>query len=275
MAEITQLVYYPVKGCAGVTVDSGFLTSAGLRHDRSFMITDAHGGFRSQRNTPRMAVLTPEIDEKGTRLTLHAPGTEPLVVATTDRGRREVVELHKANYLGVDQGDRAAEWLSEVLGGPCRLVRVPTEHDRVTDGLTPGTSAYADSCPVLVTSQSSLDELNERLAARGHPALPMDRFRPNIVVRGWERPHTEDLARSVTAGAAELGYAKIAKRCAVTTVEQSSGRKDGPEPLRTLAEYRRTDRNGVAFGSKFAVTRPGRISVGDSFRVADWGESEL
>ncbi|WP_019855566.1 MOSC domain-containing protein [Actinopolyspora mortivallis] len=275
MAEITQLVCYPVKGCAGITLRGGFLTHAGLRHDRSLMITDAHGGFRSQRNTPRMAVLTPEIDEEGTRLTLHAPGTEPLVVTTTDSGRRETVELHRANYLGVDQGDRAAEWLSEVLGGPCRLVRVPTEHDRVTDGLTPGTSAYADSCPVLVTSRASLDELNERLTARGHPPLPMDRFRPNVVVDGWEHPHTEDLARSVTAGEAALGYAKIAKRCAVTTVEQSSGHKNGPEPLRTLAEYRRTGHNGVAFGSKFAVTRPGRISVGDPFRVTEWGESEL
>ncbi|NYH79219.1 hypothetical protein FHR84_002553 [Actinopolyspora biskrensis] len=276
MAEITELVYYPVKGCAGIAVDSAELTPAGLRHDRGFMVVDERGGFRSQRKNPRMAVVRPEIDPDGTRLTLHAPDAEPVTIEVDDTAtERSEVELHGTGYLGIDQGDAAAEWFSAVLGTRCRLVRVPPEHDRVTDGRTEGTSGYADSCPVLVVSEESLRGMNERLIDRGLPALPMDRFRPNIVVAGWREPHTEDLVRRSASGDVELGYAKLAKRCAVTTVEQTSGRKDGPEPLRVLAEYRRTAGSGVAFGSKFAVLRAGELSVGDEFGVAEWGVSEL
>lgn len=276
MAEITELVCYPVKGCAGIKLGSADLTPAGLRHDRGFMVVDERGGFRSQRKDPRMAVVRPEIDADGTRLRLHAPDAEPAVIDVDDTATtRSAVELHGANYLGIDQGDVAAEWFSAVLGTRCRLVRVPPEHDRVTNGLTEGTSGYADSCPVLVVSEESLRSMNERLTGRGLPALPMDRFRPNIVVAGWREPHTEDLVRRSTPADAELGYAKLAKRCAVTTVEQTSGRRDGPEPLRVLAEYRRTAGNGVAFGSKFAVLRAGELSVGDEFEVAEWGVSEL
>ncbi|NHD18159.1 MULTISPECIES: MOSC N-terminal beta barrel domain-containing protein [unclassified Actinopolyspora] len=276
MAEITELVYYPVKGCAGITVGSADLTPAGLRHDRCFMVVDERGGFRSQRKDPGMAVIRPEIDPDGTRLTLHAPGVESVAIEVdTAATARSEVELHGAGYLGIDQGDTAAEWFSAVLGTRCRLVHVPPEHDRVTGGLTEGTSGYADSCPILVVSEESLRDVNERLTERGLPALPMNRFRPNIVVAGWREPHTEDLVRRGAAGDVELGYAKIAKRCAVTTVEQTSGRKDGPEPLRVLAEYRRTEGNGVAFGSKFAVLRAGKLSVGDEFGVTEWGTSEL
>lgn len=145
----------------------------------------------------------------------------------------------------------------------------------MTDGAIPGTAGYADSSPLHVLSHTSLDVLNTRLAERGEAPLPMDRFRPNVVVEGWPDPHTEDRIRRFTVGDAELGYAKLAIRCAVTMVDQIAGAKAGPEPLRTFADYRRAAQGGVAFGAKFAVLRPGKLSVGDELAITEWGASEL
>ncbi|MFD9817150.1 MOSC domain-containing protein [Streptomyces sp. NPDC059080] len=275
MARIAALTYYPVKGCAGVSADEAALLPAGLAHDRSFLVTGADGTFRSQRRDPRLALIGPEISADGGRLTLRGPGLGRLALDVDASGPRRDVALFGSPYKGIDQGAEAAGWLSEFLGAPARLVRVPPEHDRVTDGRTPGTSGYADSCAVHLLSRSTLDLLNERMAARGGVPLPMDRFRPNIVVEGWDEPHVEDRVRHLTVGEAELGYAKPAIRCVVTTVDQAVGTKAGPEPLRTLAGYRRAAGGGVAFGTKFAVLRPGRVSVGDRVIVGAWGEPEL
>ncbi|CAL9522129.1 putative protein YcbX [Nocardiopsis dassonvillei] len=272
MARISELVHYPVKGCAGVSLDTAELTAAGLRHDRSFMVVDGAGDFRSQRKDPRMALIRPEAGEGVLRLA--ADGIEPLTVEVDPGGPRLDVTLHGLPFVGVDQGAEAAAWLSEVLGAPSRLVRVPDDHGRRTGGLTPGTSGFADSTAVLMASQASLDLLNGRILERGAEPVPIRRFRPNIVVSGWAEPHTEDRVRAVRLGTAELGYAKVCIRCAVTTVDQETGEKRGPEPLRSLAGYRRADEGGVSFGAKFAVTRPGVLAVGDELDVTAWGEAE-
>ncbi|MFH8655559.1 MOSC domain-containing protein [Streptomyces afghaniensis] len=281
MARVVELSYYPVKGCAGTPATEALVTPAGLAHDRSFMVVSEEGVYRTQRRDPRLAVIRPALTADGGRLTLSAPGTEDLHLRVDTTGTRQKVDLFGTAYQGIDQGEEAADWLSEVLRAPSRLVRVPPEHDRVTDGLTPGTSGYADSCALHVVSRSTLGLLNRKLSERGASPLPMNRFRPNIVLDGgdgpdgWDEPHTEDRARHLRIGDTELGYAKLAIRCAVTLVEQESGDRAGPEPLRTLAGYRRACEGGVAFGAKFAVLRPGRVAVGDDAAVTSWGESEL
>jgi uncharacterized protein YcbX len=249
-------------------VREAVVTSAGLAHDRSFMVIDEGGAFRSQRHRPLMALIQPEVTAGGERLTLRAPGAGMTCVDVDLTAARCDVELFGVAYQGIDQGDAAARWLSRVLGVPSRLVRVPPEHDRVTGGETPGTSAYADSCPLLVTSRSSLDLLNERIAERCGEPVPMNRFRPNIVVGGWDEPHREDRVHRISAGDVELGFAKLSIRCAVTTIDQESGTKTGPEPLRTLAGYRRAAQGGVTFGVKFAVLQPGKLSVGDEVTIS-------
>ncbi|MFE6194650.1 MOSC domain-containing protein [Streptomyces sp. NPDC057838] len=275
MARVTDLLYYPVKGCAGTSAPEVELTPAGPAHDRSFMVVSEEGVYRTQRRDALLAVVCPAVSPDGTHLTLTAPRAEALRLRVDDSGPRRAVDLFGTAYRGIDQGDEAAGWFSAVLGAPSRLVRVPPEHDRVTDGATPGTSGYADSCAVHVLSRATLGLLDRALAARGVPPLPVSRFRPNIVVDGWDEPHTEDRTRRLRVGDAELGYAKLAIRCAVTLVDQDSGTRAGPEPLRTLAGYRRAARGGVAFGTKYAVLRPGRVSVGDEVTVTAWGASEV
>jgi uncharacterized protein len=271
---VIELVCYPVKGCAGVPMTEAVLTPAGIAHDRSFMVIGEDGVFRSQRRDPRLAVIRAEVSADGHWLTLGAPGADDVRIEVDLTGARREVEMFGHPHLGIDQGDSAAGWLSEALGAASRLVRIPPENKRVTDGLTPGTAGFADGHALLVTSLSSLDLLNGRMLERGGEPLPMDRFRANIVVTGWPDPYTEDRARQISIGDAELGYAKLALRCAVTTVDQQSGQKDGPEPLRTLADFRRVH-GGVAFGAKFSVIKPGRLAVGDKVHVGSWGEPDL
>ncbi|MDT0396258.1 MULTISPECIES: MOSC N-terminal beta barrel domain-containing protein [Streptomyces] len=275
MADVVELTYYPVKGCAGTSAGEVMLTPAGLAYDRAFMVVGEDGVGRTQRRDPRLALVRPSVGDGGARLTLRGPGVEALELRTDTVSARRKVEMFGNIHQGVDQGDAVAGWLSDVLRAPSRLVRVPPEHERVTDGRTPGTSAYADSCALHVLSRASLDLLNRKLAGRGLPPLPMNRFRPNIVIDGWEDPHTEDRAHHIRIGDTELGYAKLAIRCAVTMVEQGTGAKAGPEPLRTLAGYRRAAEGGVAFGTKYAVLRTGTLAVGDTVTVTSWGESEV
>ncbi len=263
MAIVTELFTYPVKGCAGISLTEALIERTGPAHDRTFMVVDEENAFRSQRGDPRLAAIRPSIDAGGERLVLRAPGLTPLEIDVDRESPRCDVTMFGNAYQGIDQGREAAEWLSEFLGAPSGLVRVPPEHDRVIPGWIPGASGYADSSPVHLISQASLDELNRRL---GTP-LPMSRFRPNIVVGGWDEPHREDLVRHLTAGNAELGFANLAIRCAVTTVDQVNAVRTGPEPLRTLARYRRAEEGGLAFGAKFSVVRPGKLTLGDEVKV--------
>lgn len=262
-AIVAELITYPVKACAGVPLGEAMLTEAGLVHDRTFMVVDADGLFLGQRHAPLLAVVQPAVSAGGRQLTLRAPGAEDLGIEIDLRAPRREVVLARRRYQGIDQGDAAARWLSAVLGRPARLMRVPPEHRRVTDGWTPGTSAYADSGPVHAISRATLRDLNRRLGAA---AVPMSRFRPNLVIDGWETPHTEDGIRYLRVGGIDLGFAELAIRCAVTMVDQDRGVKAGPEPLRTLAGYRRAG-GGVAFGANFSVLQAGKLAVGDEVVV--------
>jgi uncharacterized protein YcbX len=273
MATVSALNYYPVKGCTAVPVSSARLTPMGIVHDRSFMVVAADNGtFLSQRRTPAMAVIRPTVHADGTRLMLAAPDTDEAEIDVSfDGDRREVSMFGKWFGVGVDQGDTVAKWFSSVLDRPCRLVRVPSDHDRDGWGEYPGKVGFADAHAVLVTAESSLAELNRRIRARGAAPLPMNRFRPNVVVSGWPDPFTEDRARLLTVGTATLGYATRAVRCQVPMIEQETGRKAGPEPTRTLADFRRErELGGVSFGMKAAVLTPGRIAVGDEITVQRW-----
>ncbi|MGW0704148.1 MOSC domain-containing protein [Streptomyces sp. NPDC002867] len=273
---VQKLTYYPVKGCAGTDVMSAVTGDAGLEHDRTFMVVDAvDGSFRSQRTHPALAAVRPRVGEGGRMLTLRAGGVEDLVVDVDPGGAPRPVSLFdKPVGHAIDQGDAVAEWLSEVLGVKSRLVRVRDGFDRDGWGETPGKVAFADAHAVAVVSQASLDGLNARIEAAGGTPVPMDRFRANIVLDGCAAPHDEDLMRRLEIGTALLAHSVRAMRCSVPLVDQVTGRRAGPEPVRTLATYRREPAydNKVSFGAKVAVLRGGTLSVGDTVR-AEWYEN--
>jgi uncharacterized protein YcbX len=269
-AQVAALVSYPIKGCAGTALPTAEITPLGLRQDRAWMVVDGDGVFRSQRNEPALAVVRPTLLDG--RLRVCAPGIEDLVLDPVPDGPRRPVRVHSWDGVGADQGDAAADWFSEVLGEPSRLVGLPPGHDRRTIGEIEGAVGFADAHALLVTSLASLDGLNERILDKGAEPVPMNRFRPNIVVSGWPEPHTEDRVRRMSIGDCEFGYAMVCVRCAVPMVDQDTGRRAGPEPIRSLAQYRRDPGGGVTFGMKAVVLRPGTISVGDEVSVLRWAD---
>jgi uncharacterized protein YcbX len=260
---VSDLLIYPIKGCGGYSVASSAVDLTGLRGDRMMMLVDDEGLFLSQRKVPEMAALRPYLSDS---TLCHGGQSFPVVVD----GPRVPVVVHKWQGFGIDQGDAAAACFSDAIGRSVRLVRMPPDLRRESVTAAEGLVGYADAHALLMTSLSSLDGLNTRILERGGAPVPMNRFRPNIVVSGWPEPHTEDRVRRAVIGDVELTYARDCVRCAVPMVDQETGLRDGPEPTRTLATYRRDPAGGVTFGMKAAVVGTGSIAVGDKIDVLEW-----
>ena len=271
VAKVAALAYYPVKGLAGILVETAEVGPTGLRDDRTFMLVEPDGTFLSQRKLPAMATLHAELAVDHLRLSAdNAPDLE--IEIRYDGKRRDVSLFEKWFGQGVVQDPAADAWFTDRLGVPAALVRVTPEHERPGWGAHRGLTGFGDAHALMITSQSSLDGLNERIVEHGGDAIPMNRFRPNLVIAGWDEAHAEDRVLRASVGELEFGYACRSIRCAVPTVDQATGQKAGPEPTRTLATYRRQPDygGGVSFGMKAAVLKPGFVSVGDEILVHDW-----
>jgi hypothetical protein len=255
---VTGLCVYPIKSTRRVPLTRTEVGPAGLRHDRRWMIVDERGMFVAQRSVGgvgvgirTMCLIEPEIGDG--LLGLTAPGMPRLVLplAGIDGTAREV-RIWRRNRRALDQGDEAADWCTTFLSrerpGRYCLVRLPDG-----DQKAPG---FADSAPVLVIAQASLDALNHRLA----DPVPMDRFRPNVVIHGGDA-HIEDSLDRLRIGAVEFTGAGLCVRCPMPTIDQATA-EQGKEPLRTLATYR-TTADGVVFGRHFVPAGIGTIAVGD------------
>ena len=250
------------------------MATTGVTHDgaadREWMVVDGDGRFVSQRELPALALVVPSVHADG--LQLDAPGAAPLVIdaARVTRDARDV-QVWRSHVRGHDAGDDAARWLSAHLARDVRLVRFDRSKPRRCNpdfvGRSGAHTLFADGYPVLVIGSASLADLNARLAARGHPALPMDRFRPNVVVDGLA-PYDEDHVDTLTAGDVVLRMVKGCTRCQVTTIDQASA-TPGIEPLPTLAMYRHDARlAGVTFGMNAIVERGGALVAGQRADVS-------
>lgn len=261
-AVVRALNVYPLKSAGGTRLREAELTPMGFRSDREYMLISPDGRHLTQRELPRMALLRPSYD--GDKLLVDSlDAVTPLVhVARRDGAVRDVTLFGKP-LRGVDQGDEAADWFSALLDADCRLVRFSGVRPTSRGG---GTVAYADGYPLLVLSVESLADLNSRLEV----ALPMNRFRPSIVLEGLGA-FGEDSVDLLRIGDAEIELVKPCARCVITTTEQDSGVTDR-EPLRTLATYRtrRTDdgSRGVMFGQYGIPRTLGIIRAGDPVFVS-------
>ena len=272
---ISGLYVYPVKSCKGLYAHTAQLTPRGLLHDREWMIVEASGDparFVTQREHPRLALV--ETGLCASALTMSAPGVEDLSVDYGFEGAVREVVVWRDTVHAIDQGAVAAEWLSSFLGKDVSLVRFDPAVRRMCNpqyaGDTGAHTGFADGYPLLVIGSASLDDLNGRLQARGAGALPMNRFRPNLVVDGLDA-YDEDHLAILAFGDAILQLVKPCVRCQITTTDQASAQV-GPEPLRTLAGYRHNPRlGGVTFGMNAVVTAGagGTLAVGSPARI-EW-----
>jgi hypothetical protein len=267
---LAALHVYPVKGLKGIELDQARATSRGIEHDRRWMVVDSAGVFLTQREHPRMATVWTDLDQG--RLTLSAPDADGVEVPIGANGHaRMKVRVWSSVVDAVATLPQADAWLSGYLGLDCRLVYMPDDSRRTSNPeYTDGEKlvGFADGYAYLLTAQASLGDLNGRLASRGQPALPMNRFRPNLVVAG-SAPWAEDGWKRLRIGEAEFRAAKPCGRCQVTTTDQTTGEIKGPEPLATLSSFRESQEFGVMFGMNLVTERQGRIRAGDAVELLD------
>ena len=262
---VRSLHIYPIKGLKGIDVTEARCTDRGFEFDRRFMVVTPDGMFISQRSHPKMATVWTDL--VGDRLELAAPELPALEVPLRPQGAASTrVVVWRSAVDAVAVSAEADRWLTEALGAPCRLVYMPDASERLSNEQYAGPGkrvSFADGYAYLVISNASLEDLNARLAKQLHPPLPMNRFRPSIVVDG-SPPYAEDGWGAVRFGEATLRGVKPCGRCEVTTTDQSTGEVRGPEPLATLSTYRNSDEFGVMFGMNFVTEREGIVRVGDA-----------
>jgi uncharacterized protein YcbX len=240
--RIHSLHVHPVKSCAGIAVDEALLADTGFDLDRAWMVVDAEGGFVSQRELPRMALVRPSF--RHDEIVLRAPGMLALHLRVDAVEEATRVRVWDDELPAYDMGALAAQWFTDFLGQPLRLARFDPEQQRLSSrkwtGDIAAPNAFSDGYPVLVASTASLVELNRRLAAAGHAPVTMQRFRPNLVLDGLDahgEDHLHEIRFEAEGGPVVLRLVKPCARCAIPDVEPDTA-ATGTQVGDTLATYR-------------------------------------
>lgn len=257
--EITRISVYPVKSLRPIRPDNWLVERRGLKHDRRWMVVDEDGIFITRREIPEMAKL--EAVPEGERLVLSKEGMGSLSVPVKPQGPSGSVKVWRTRTTARYVSPEADEWLTQAIGQSCRLVYMPeSAKRRINREYNAGQDlvGFADAYPILVASEASIEELNGRLDS----PIPIQRFRPNLVIKGCD-PFEEDSWSRLQIGAVTLRAARPCIRCLVTTQDPDTGKSLGPEPLKTLATYRKV-KNGVKFGMYYIPETLGCIALGDA-----------
>lgn len=290
--RLSEINIYPVKSLKGITLGEAAVEKRGLRFDRRWMLTDPEGMFFTQREVPKMATVSIEVNGNGLRAS--AEGVEPISIpAEPDSGERMRVTVWASVVDAIAYRGAVSEWFSDVLGRSSRLVLMPESTERhVSEKFDSGEDivSFADGYPLLLIGEGSLAELNERLYDRYKDEeegeklpLPMNRFRPNVVVEGSE-PFAEDRWARVKFGEAIFRVVRSCARCVITTIDQSRGEFDGKEPLKMLSSFRAAKKvfpanfeafghqaNYALFGENLIPENPGAIvRRGDEVEVLEF-----
>jgi uncharacterized protein YcbX len=257
--SIAALFVHPIKSCAGIAVGEALLVDTGLDLDRAWMVVDPHGAMLTQRELPRMALVSTAL--RGSDLVLRAPGMLALHVRVDTVEAATRVQVWDDIVKAYDMGALAAQWFSDFLGRPLRLARFDPEEKRLSSprwtGALQAENAFADGFPLLVASTASLADLNQRLAARGAAPVTMQRFRPNIVLDGlqpFDEDHLDEIAIDTGDGTVLLRLVKPCVRCTIPNVDPASA-ETGNEPGDTLAGFRADARmnGGITFGMNAVI----------------------
>lgn len=264
--SLSAIYFYPVKSLRGVSLQKAPLGRRGIDYDRHWMLVDDDGVFITQRQRPRMALVSTGLVPGGLRLS--APGMPDLNLPFGAAADSPVaVRVWDDACQARSAGTEPQRWLSEFLDISCRLVYLPGDSRRPVDPVYAQRgeeTAFSDGFPLMLISQASLDDLNTRLQT----PLPMLRFRPNLVVDGC-RPYAEDGWRRIRIGDIEMRVVKACSRCAITTVDMETGEK-GVEPLRTLSVYRKSGAK-VYLGQNLLHQVEGELQLGMPVEILESG----
>ena len=267
--KVSQLNYYPVKSCAGIPLNAAKIDARGIEHDREWAVLDAQARtILTQRQTAKLCLIKPSIQNSGATvsLSLNGDGMPGARIPVVDGEEVETRLPWGPVCRGLDQGEAAADWISTYLQRDCRLLHFSPNFLRPVDQdfakRTTDQTAFADDFAFLLLSEESLNDLNSHIAE----PVPMNRFRPNIVVRGVTA-YAEDGWKLIRIGNVVFDVLHQCGRCVITTVNQDNATK-GVEPLHTLAKHRKFG-SSLVFGMHLAHQANGSIAVHDEVEVLE------
>lgn len=270
--RVLSLHIYPIKGTRAVDVDRAQLEARGLEGDRRWVVVDATARFITQRSHPRLATVSAVPTRTGLRLS--APGAGEILVERPPAAQRLDVTVWQHRVSAALADASVSAWLSQVFGEPMKLAYMDAAAERLQRNIWVEEAkpvSFADAYPVLIATAGSLAAVNAEIERAGGHAVPMRRFRPNIVI-DCDDAWAEDFWRVLRIGEAEFELVKPCDRCVVTTKDQTSGEATGKEPLASLARLRRSADprlNGVLFGWNAVPRTLGRIAIGDAVEILE------
>jgi uncharacterized protein YcbX len=261
--HVSDLYIYPIKACRGTQLSQAEVTLKGFLWDREMMLVDAKGKFITQREYPQLATVSVTItgDDFHLKASQDSLTFQPNLI-----GEKLAVQVWRSQTIAIDQGEEIAQWFEKILNIPCRLVRQSPDYLRPVNSQYAGNDhtpvSFADGYPILLTNTASLDDLNRRLIE----PVPMNRFRPNIVISS-DRAFSESSWQKIVIGDITYSLVKPCSRCIVTTTDQKTGtRNPQMEPLKTLSSFRSFP-GGIMFGENVIPETTGIIKVGDPIAV--------
>ncbi len=271
--KVTGLHSYPIKGMRGLDHTEMAIEERGPAGDRRWLLVDNENHFITQRETSGLAKITVAETANGLEISPEAGGV--IKAAIPDGAIRANVKIWDDVVYAAVCADATNAALSEALQREVKLVFMDDEAHRKAGAevvLTNSEVSFADAHPLLVTNEKSLTALNDQILGSGGEAVPMNRFRSNLVVNGvsaWE----EDSWAVVECDGVIFDADIPCSRCIVTTQDQQSGEgATDNQPIRVLTQFRRSGDprvKGVLFGLNLIPRGSGTIKVGAEFKVLE------
>lgn len=268
--NLSEINIYPIKSLRGISLENSVIENRGLQFDRRWMLVNEDNKFLTQREFPKMAIVGVEITKNGLGVSADHKSLE--IPFETETNETTSVKIWSSRCRAKVYEKKINEWFSDVLQTECKLVVMPEETTRKVNYFyavhQTDVVSFADGYPVLLIGEESLNDLNARLKT---PVL-MNRFRPNLVVSGADA-FAEDGWKQIKIGNVVFHIVKPCGRCVMTTIDQANGKKQGAEPLKTLASYRipkRSVKKKILFGQNLIAENVGEIlSVGDKIEIIE------
>lgn len=272
-AILSNIIIYPIKSLGGISLAESVVEDKGLQYDRRWMLTDEKGGFLTQREFPLMATLGVELKTDKLKVTTKNADSIDIPLSEDESGEERKVSVWQSKLKARVAENAVNEWFSEALQTKCRLVRMNENSKRLVNPFYAVRKfqdevSFADGYPILLIGESSLEDLNLKLERR----VPMNRFRPNLVIKNVEA-FAEDKWKKIKIGETVFHLVKPCARCVMTTIDQETGISDGKEPLKTLATYRLVKRAGTSkinFGQNLIAENAGaKVRIGEKVEIIE------
>lgn len=266
--QVSQIFIYPIKSLGGIAVSQAQLTATGFEHDRRWMLVDENNIFLTQRSFPSMALPQTNLSQQYLEVFHKQDAQLKITIPITLHGNVLEVQVWDDVCNAIDTGKEHHQWFSDILQKKCKLVYMPEDCKRLVDkryASNNENTSFSDGYPLNMISEESLADLNSRL----EEPLPMNRFRPNLVIKGC-LPYEEDVMKEFSINGINLSGVKLCSRCVVTTINQQNTFKS-KEPLKTLATYRKQD-NKIFFGQNILFQSTGTIAKGNKLHITKRNE---